>query len=323
MKIGSNIMSIDNKENLFNSSSGAFVEELFARYSRDPSSVDQSWQTYFEELSEDTNLHMEAGVGASWERKDWPNDNSDDLMGALNPGFEFKYKKALGTASDADIRKATLDSIRCLMMIRTYRVRGHLHANLDPLRLTKKPYHSELDPETYGFGEGDLDREIFLDNVLGLESATVREVLKILDRTYCSTFGVEFMHINSAEEKGWILEKIEGRDKEIQFSIEGKKAISYSEACIMADKIDAFLKNNKIKVQTVGAFTDSSLIRVTVEKGGVIGFLPQSVVRQSLKYKTLVKIGELPNLKFSLWAVTLKTYKKDSLIDSLLKKYRT
>lgn len=225
MKIGSNIMSIDNKENLFNSSSGAFVEELFARYSRDPSSVDQSWQTYFEELSEDTNLHMEAGVGASWERKDWPDDNSDDLMGALNPGFEFKYKKALGTASDADIRKATLDSIRCLMMIRTYRVRGHLHANLDPLRLTKKPYHSELDPETYGFGEGDLDREIFLDNVLGLESATVREVLKILDRTYCSTFGVEFMHINSAEEKGWILEKIEGRDKEIQFSIEGKKAI--------------------------------------------------------------------------------------------------
>ena len=96
MKTGSNIMSIDNKENLFNSSSGAFVEELFARYSRDPSSVDQSWQTYFEELSEDTNLHMEAGVGASWERKDWPDDNSDDLMGALNPGFEFKYKKALG-----------------------------------------------------------------------------------------------------------------------------------------------------------------------------------------------------------------------------------
>ena len=96
MKIGSNIMSIDNKENLFNSSSGAFVEELFARYSRDPSSVDQSWQTYFEELSEDTNLHMEAGVGASWERKDWPDDNSDDLMGRLIRGLSLSIKRPWG-----------------------------------------------------------------------------------------------------------------------------------------------------------------------------------------------------------------------------------
>ena len=221
-------MSIDNKENLFNGSSGAFVEELFARYSRDPSSVDPSWQAYFEELADDARLLMGAGVekpGASWKRNDWPYDNNDDLMGALNPGFEAKAKKAKGASSDADIRKATLDSIRCLMMIRTYRVRGHLHANLDPLGLTEKPYHSELDPETYGFGEGDMDREIFLDHVLGLETATVREVLEILKRTYCSTFGVEFMHINSAEEKSWILQRIEGRDKEIQFTVEGKKAI--------------------------------------------------------------------------------------------------
>ncbi len=222
-------MSIDSEDNLFNGASGAFVEELFARYSRDPSSVDPSWRAYFEELAEDARILMGAGIdkpGASWKRPDWPYDGSgDDLIAALNPGFEVAVKKEKGTASEEDIRKATLDSIRCLMMIRTYRVRGHLHANLDPLGLTEKPYHSELDPETYGFGEGDLDREIFLDNVLGLEKATVREVLEILNRTYCSTFGVEFMHINSAEEKSWILERIEGRDKEIQFTNEGKKAI--------------------------------------------------------------------------------------------------
>ena len=104
-------------------------------------------------------------------------------------------------------------------------------------------------------------------------------------------------------------------------SIIGKKAVSYSEACMMADKIDEFLKNNKIKIRTVGAFTDSSLIRVTVERGGVIGFLPESVVKRSLKNKTLIKLGELPKLKFSLWAITRKDYKRDSLIDSLLKKY--
>lgn len=221
-------MSIDSKDNLFNGSSGAFVEELFARYSRDPSSVDPSWQEYFQELAEDARKLMGAGLekpGASWKRSDWPYDDSDDLVSALNPGFEAKIQKKKGTASEEDIRKATLDSIRCLMMIRTYRVRGHLHADLDPLGLTEKPYHSELDPETYGFAEGDLDREIFLDNVLGLETATVREVLEILNRTYCSTFGVEFMHINDPEEKSWILQRIEGRDKEIHFTDNGKKAI--------------------------------------------------------------------------------------------------
>ncbi len=222
-------MSMENKDNLFNGSSGAFVEELFARYSRDPSSVDASWQEYFEELADDARILLGAGIekpGASWTRTDWPYDGNDDLTAALNPGFDAKIQqKSNGKASNEDIRSATLESIRCLMMIRTYRVRGHLHANLDPLGLTEKPYHSELDTETYGFGDSDLDREIFLDNVLGLESATVREVLTILNRTYCSTFGVEFMHINDAEEKGWILQRIEGRDKEIHFTDEGKKAI--------------------------------------------------------------------------------------------------
>ncbi len=225
-------MSIDKEDNFFNGSSGAFIEELFARYSQDPSSVDPSWQTYFSELADDARLLMDAGIkkpGASWKRDDWPFDGSNgqaDLISALNPGFEAKLiKKTKGAPNEKDIRAATLDSIRCLMMIRTYRVRGHLHANLDPLGLTEKPYHSELDPQTYGFGESDLDREIFLDNVLGLETATVREVLEIIKRTYCSSFGVEFMHINDPEEKSWILERIEGRDKEIHFTDQGKKAI--------------------------------------------------------------------------------------------------
>jgi LysR family transcriptional activator of nhaA len=102
----------------------------------------------------------------------------------------------------------------------------------------------------------------------------------------------------------------------------GKKIINYSESSIMADKIDEFLKTNKLSVQTVGEFTDSSLMRVTIENGGVIGFLPLSVAKQGLKSKSLVKLGELERLKFSLWAITRKNYKKDSLIDNLLQKYK-
>ncbi len=121
--------------------------------------------------------------------------------------------------------QSTRDSIRAIMMIRAYRMRGHLHADLDPLKLKPDDPAPELDPATYGFIEADYDRPIFIDNVLGLEFATVREMLAILKRTYCSTVGVEFMHINDPEAKQWIQERMEGPDKEIKFTANGKKAI--------------------------------------------------------------------------------------------------
>ena len=71
------------------------------------------------------------------------------------------------------------------MMIRAYRMRGHLAADLDPLHLEIQPPHPELQPESYGFGPQDGDRPIFIDFVLGLETATVNEILAILKRTYC------------------------------------------------------------------------------------------------------------------------------------------
>ena len=123
------------------------------------------------------------------------------------------------------MQQATRDSIHALMLIRAYRMRGHLHANLDPLGLEPAKNEEELDPRSYGFTDADLDRKIFLDNVLGLEFATIREILAILRRTYCQTLGVEFMHISDPAQKAWMQERIEGRDKEITFTREGKRAI--------------------------------------------------------------------------------------------------
>ena len=111
------------------------------------------------------------------------------------------------------------------MMIRAFRMRGHLHANLDPLGLEPQKDHEELHPATYGFVEADYDRKIFIDHVLGLEYATVREMLAILRRTYCGTIGFEFLHISDPAEKAWIQERVEGPDKEIHFTREGKRAI--------------------------------------------------------------------------------------------------
>ena len=123
------------------------------------------------------------------------------------------------------MQQATRDSIHALMLIRAYRIRGHFHAKLDPLGLEPEQNEEELDPRSYGFTEADLDRKIFLDMVLGLEFASMREIVAILRRTYCQTLGVEFMHISNAAQKGWIQERIEGRDKEITFTREGKRAI--------------------------------------------------------------------------------------------------
>ena len=111
------------------------------------------------------------------------------------------------------------------MLICAYRARGHFHANLDPLGLQPPNDEEELNPGTYGFGEGDFDRPIFLDKVLGLEFGTIRQIVAILRRTYCQTLGVEFLHISDGAQKGWIQERIEGPHKEISFTREGKRAI--------------------------------------------------------------------------------------------------
>ena len=127
--------------------------------------------------------------------------------------------------SSENVLQATRDSIHALMLIRAYRIRGHFHANLDPLALARNTGDEELDPRAYGFNDADLDRKIFLDNVLGLEFGTMREIVAILERTYCQTLGIEFMHISDAVQKQWIQERIEGADKEITFTREGKRAI--------------------------------------------------------------------------------------------------
>ncbi|MDU6239366.1 MAG: 2-oxoglutarate dehydrogenase E1 component, partial [Bradyrhizobium sp.] len=111
------------------------------------------------------------------------------------------------------------------MLIRAYRMRGHFHAKLDPLGIEAPRNREELDPRSYGFTEADYDRKIFLDHVLGLEYGSLREIVAICERTYCQTLGVEFMHISNAAQKAWIQERIEGPDKEISFTREGRRAI--------------------------------------------------------------------------------------------------
>ena len=224
-----------------------FIEELYARYQADPHSVDPDWQRFFEELGEEGGRVLAEVKGASWQRADWPIVANGEMVSALDTNWpaadaallQGKIAARSPAAGTDDIRAATLDSVRAIMMIRAYRIRGHLDANVDPLDLRETSQHPELQPESYGFGPDDLDRPIFIDYVLGLETATVREMLDILRRTYCGTLGVEFMHISDPEEKAWIQERIEGPDKEISFTDEGRKAIL--DKLIQAEGFENFL----------------------------------------------------------------------------------
>ncbi|MBS0333285.1 MAG: 2-oxoglutarate dehydrogenase E1 component, partial [Proteobacteria bacterium] len=177
-------------------------------------------------------------------------------------------------ATDTDaVRAATLDSLRAIMMIRAYRMRGHLKANLDPLGLATTPGDaSELDPATYGFSEADYDRPIFLDFVLGLETATIREILEIVRRTYCGNVGVQYMHISDPKEKGWLQARIEGRDKEIVFSKEGKVAIL--KKLIETEGFEKFLHRRFPGTKRFGLDGGESLVPALeqiIKRGGALG----------------------------------------------------
>jgi 2-oxoglutarate dehydrogenase E1 component len=215
-----------------------YIEELQAKYDKDPASVEPGWRDFFAALGDDPASVEKAAQGASWKNAHWPQSPKGDLISALDGDWSATEKivaeklraKAVPTAaeaalSEADLQRATRESVRALMMIRAFRMRGHLHANLDPLGLEPQKDHEELHPSNYGFVEADYARKIFIDNVLGLEFATIPEMLAILRRTYCGTIGYEFMHISDPAEKAWMQERIEGPDKEIVFTKEGKRAI--------------------------------------------------------------------------------------------------
>jgi 2-oxoglutarate dehydrogenase E1 component len=213
-----------------------YIDDLYARYEQDPASVDTDWQEFFKSLKDAPADVQKNAEGASWGRDNWPITPRDELTSALD-GNWAQVEKAVGSKiaakaqargaefSTADVNQATRDSVRALMLIRAYRIRGHFFAKLDPLGIEAPRDREELDPRTYGFTDADFDRKIFLDHVLGLEYGTLREIVAICERTYCQTLGVEFMHITNAAQKAWIQERIEGPDKEISFTREGRRAI--------------------------------------------------------------------------------------------------
>ena len=260
----------------------AYVEQLYARYADNPGAVDESWQAFFRDLGDTEIDAKREAQGPSWARADWPPMPSDDLTSALDGQWAEPAKQAekikakaaeTGVAvSDAKVRQAVLDSLRALMLIRAYRIRGHLVADLDPLGMRSEEMHPELDPKSYGFTEADLDRPIFIDHVLGLEMASMREILAIVQRTYCGTFALQYMHISDPEQAGWLKERIEGYGKEVSFTREGRRAILNK--LVEAEGFEKFLHVKYTGTKRFGLDGGESLIPAMeqiIKRGGALG----------------------------------------------------
>jgi len=261
----------------------AYIEDLYAKYEADPASVDGEWREFFQALKDAPADVAKSAQGASWKKPNWPLRPDGDLVAALDGQWAETEKRLSGKISAraqgqgveisaSGVQQATRDSIHALMLIRAYRIRGHFHAKLDPLGIQVEPDEAELDPKSYGFTEADLDRKIFLDKVLGLEFASMREIVAILRRTYCQTLGVEFMHISNPAQKSWIQERIEGRDKEISFTVQGKRAILNK--LVEAEGFEKFLDVKYTGTKRFGLDGGESLIPALeqiIKRGGNLG----------------------------------------------------
>ena len=247
-----------------------YIIQLYAKFMQNPTTLDQSWSDFFSALNDNEKDILSELSGASWTPEEHRKQSrSFDRTGTVSGNEGLGQKSQAGTATtsssthsqadfEGDVKRATLDSVRALMLIRAYRVRGHLIANLDPLELKAKDEHPELDPAHYGFTDSDIDRKIFINGVLGMEYASLREILTALRDTYCHHVGVEFLHMSDPEEKAWIQERIEEPRNHTDFTEKGKKAIL--ERLTAAEQFEKFLHTKYTGTKRFGLDGGEALI---------------------------------------------------------------
>ena len=232
-----------------NSANAPYIAELFFKFKKNPTSVDSSWKSFFQSLNDDDVAILKDFGGPEWKKR--PSKIIDDVS------FDKIIRNIPDVETDS-FKTSTLDSIRALRLIRAFRVNGHLIANLDPLGITKKDHHPELDYKNYGFTDNDLSREIFIDGSLGLERASLNKIIRILKETYSASIGVEFLHIQQPEQKQWVQERIEEVHNKTNFTNEGKKAIF--SRLIESELFEQFLDKKFIGTKRYGIEGGESMI---------------------------------------------------------------
>jgi 2-oxoglutarate dehydrogenase E1 component len=260
-----------------------YIEILHAKYKQDPRLVDESWRRFFNEVQDNGEAVKREVDGASWKRRNWPAPANGDLIAAFDGNYaqmerrietrlRQKAQEQGMMISDALIVQHRRQTMRARELMRSYRILGHLAADLDPLGLMQPLEHPELQIEFYGFSAADLDQVIFLDGELGLESATLGEIVRLLRHTYCRHVGFEFTHVAIPEQRRWLRQRIEGYENEIRFTGMGKKAILAK--VIEAEAFERFLDLKYTGTKRFGLDGGESLVPALeqiIKRGGQLG----------------------------------------------------
>ena len=258
----SQINEIFDKTSFLHGINAVYIEEMFEKFQTDPNSVPIDWKEFFTGITD--NIKKQNSLNASWSNEREVELSNGDLVSALDGNWSREsYSEAIqldnkSSLTAEEIKQQTLDSIGALRLIRAFRVNGHLIANLDPLNLKEITQHPELDYRNYGFTDKDLNKDIFIDGSLGLNSSKLSEIIKILSETYSGSIGVEFVHIQDPDQKQWVQERIEEVRNKTHFTDKGKIAIY--RRLLEAEMFEKFLDKKYLGTKRFGLVGSESTI---------------------------------------------------------------
>ncbi len=240
------------KTSFLSKTNSSFIEQMYLRYVKEDPSLPESWRDYFSDLNEDVKSIIKEIEGPSWIRKNLVENTRDD--------------------NSSTLEQQKIDSIKAIALIRSYRIRGHLIANLDPLGMMKREYLHELHPSDHGFKKEDYERKIYLSSYLDTSYSTIKDIMFKLRRVYCATIGAEYMHISDPVEKIWFRERMEKNENQIHFTNKGKKAIL--KTIIKAEGFEKYLAKKFIGTKRFGLDGGEALIPALeqiIKRGGQLG----------------------------------------------------
>ena len=252
--------NLDQKNTSFlTKSNSTFIENMYIRYIEKDPNLPLSWRDYFETLNDDINSVIKDLEGPTWQ----PQKKKIKYQSSRSSSEHF---------SNEDLELGKSESIKAIALIRAYRIRGHLIANLDPLNMMERNYLYELHPEDHGFKKEDYDKKIYLGSYLDSGYASINEILTRLRKIYCSTIGAEYMHITDPAEKVWFRDRMEKEENKLNFTDNGKKAILNK--IVQAEGFEKFLAKKYVGTKRFGLDGGESLIPALeqiIKRGGQLG----------------------------------------------------
>jgi 2-oxoglutarate dehydrogenase E1 component len=187
-----------------------YIESLYELYLQDANSVSPEWQQLFSALPS-TSQSSEV--------------NHTQLRAELKQSAKQRQPN-VSSGGDAGASAINLGQISVLQLIDAYRLQGHLHATLDPLKLWQRPRIEQLDPSFYGLKATDMDTSFHIGNFGNPQPMMkLADLIQALEATYCGDIGVEYMHITNGEERRWIQKRVESQRSQDRFSKEERQRL--------------------------------------------------------------------------------------------------